>query len=130
LPQASPIRHLLITLTLVSGIVLGMASAASAAEIFQIQDGDHLLIGDRNRVYGVLLACLSIDPGLEDEAAQWLRHALPRHTRVNLRPIGQRDGLLLARVRRLDADTDVSEGLIEAGLAHPAPCNADREPLL
>jgi hypothetical protein len=111
-------------LFLVASIVLGTASAASAAEVFQVQSGDHLLIGDRNRVYGVVLGCLRIAPGLESDAERWLRGQLPRHTRVNLKPIGQRDGLLVARVRRLDTSMDVSEGLIEAGLAHPAACGA------
>jgi hypothetical protein len=90
--------------------------------VFQVQDANHLLIGDRNRVYGVVLGCQRIDPADEPDAQEWLRRALPRHTRVNLRPMGQRDGLLLARVQRLDSAMDVSEGLIEAGLAHAVAC--------
>jgi hypothetical protein len=122
LRRSSAIRNLAIHLTLVLFLALGSASPASAAEVFQVQDGDHLLIGDRNRVYSVVLACLRIAPDREEDAQAWLRRILPRHTRVNLRPIGQRDGLLLARVQRLDTAMDVSEGLIAAGLAQAIPC--------
>jgi Asp-tRNA(Asn)/Glu-tRNA(Gln) amidotransferase B subunit len=58
----------------------------------------------------------------EQQATTWLRQALPRRTKVNLRPMGQRDGTLLAQVSLLSSGADIGTGLIEAGLAQVAAC--------
>ncbi|MEB3321935.1 MAG: hypothetical protein VKI81_03840 [Synechococcaceae cyanobacterium] len=110
-------------LALLLALFLALPGAAAAAEVLQVQGGRVLRIGDRNRVYGVELACLAVDPGREPEATAWLRQALPRRSRVNLRPAGGHDGLLVAHVVRLEGNLDLGEGLIAAGLAHPADCS-------
>jgi len=78
-----------------------------------------LQVGDSNRSYTVELACMTPIEAQQQQALDWLRRELPRRTRVNLRPIANRDGILLARVQKLSADLDVSQGLIEAGYAEP-----------
>jgi hypothetical protein len=89
-----------------------------------------LQVGDSNRSYAVLLACVAVDPAQEAAATDWLRLQAPRGTRVNLRPVGQRDGVLLARVRtqaeRSGPDLDLGMGLMAEGLAAPL---ADADPL-
>ncbi len=107
--------------------------AAQAAEVLQVRSGNLLQVGDHNRTYTVELACLTIPEGGEAVAADWLRQGLPRRTRVNLRPTGNHDGTLVARVQPLNgaylngADRngmDLSDGLISAGLAsRPADCS-------
>lgn len=97
-------------------------SAAAAAEVYQVRSGTLLQVGDGNRSYPVELACMELAPGQETEAIAWLRQALPRRTRVNLRPMGQRDGTLLAQVSLLSSGADVASGLIDAGLAQGEPC--------
>ena len=52
-----------------------------------------------------------------------LKKAVPRRKRVNLRPEGNEEGVLIARVTPLDADQDLGFALVTTGLATPS-CNA------
>ena len=107
-------------------LLLADAQAGAAAEVLQVAGPDRLLIGDRNRSSLVRLACITVDPADADAARLWLRQQLPRHSKVNLRPLAEaEDGQLLARVSPLEgasSGTDLSQGLLEAGLARPQPC--------
>lgn len=98
-------------------------AAAGAAEVLQVRGATLLQVGDSNRSYTVLLACVGVDPAQEATAADWLRQQAPRGTRVNLRPVGQRDGMLLARVRtragRGRPAMDLGQALVAEGLATP-----------
>ena len=87
-----------------------------AAEVLRVSSSSLLLVGDHNRTYTVRLACLQVDPSDEGEAMAWLKSELPRRRRVNLRPEGSRDGMLLARVTSIGSDVDLSAGLATAGL--------------
>ena len=100
-------------------VLLSWPGTALAAEVLQVRTATLLQIGDGNRNYAVELACIGVDPADQAAAMAWLRQELPRRTRVNLRPYGERGGLLLAGVSRLDGDRDMGAGLIAAGLAHP-----------
>ena len=98
--------------------------AALAAEVLQVRGPTLLQLGDQNRSYTVQLACVEVPEVKQAEAVAWLRQAVPRHTRVNLRPMGQNQGVLLARVQPLapqrgsmNQPTDLGSGLIAAGLA-------------
>lgn len=110
-------------------IISGLAVAAppvAAAEVLQVRSTTLLQVGDSNRSYTVELACMAPIESERDQALAWLRQQLPRRTRVNLRPIGNHDGILVARVQKLGADQDLSSGLIEIGyaerLTEPAAC--------
>lgn len=104
---------------------------AQAAEVLQVRTPTLLQVGDGNRSYSVRLACLEIAPEQQDPALEWLRERLPRQTRVNLRPLGVENGILVARVTPLPrqgrssatsqavGSVDLSTGLIEAHLASP-----------
>lgn len=93
-----------------------------AAEILSIRNATLLQIGDQNRSYGVRLACVAVDEASSKEALRWLQKHGSRGTRVNLRPIGDQDGLLLARVSILRTGLDLGEGLVADGLATAVPC--------
>jgi endonuclease YncB( thermonuclease family) len=121
-PQALIRPTLLFFLVGLLALLLLQPGRAEAAEVLQVQGPRLVRIGDRNRSYGVELACISVEPASEAEALLWLRQALPRGSRVNLHPLGDHDGLLMARVNRLESGDDVADGLIAAGLASPAPC--------
>ena len=99
-------------------LLMFMPIQARAAQILQVRSSSLLLIGDGNRTYTVQLACLDVDPDDELAAMEWLRSALPRHKRVNLRPQGSIDGVLLARVFPIGDAEDLSHGLVDSGLAH------------
>ena len=96
---------------------LGSRGAAGAGS-------NHASARRPNRSYTVQLACVEVAEAQQAEAVTWLRQAVPRHTRVNLRPMGQNQGVLLARVQPLapgrgskSQSTDLGSGLIAAGLA-------------
>ena len=88
-----------------------------AAEILQVSNSSVLLIGDNNRTYTVKIACTEISPDYEEKSLEWLKRQLPRHTKVNLRPKGSIDGVLVARVIPINSDIDISEKYINEGFA-------------
>ena len=119
--------RLLLT-TVLAGVLcllLG-ATPAAAAEVLQVRSATLLQVGDQNRSYGVQLACFGLAAGDDGAAATtWLRRQLPRHTRVNLRPMGVDSGVLMARVQRLDRGTDLTSDLVAAGFGQLSPeCSA------
>ena len=98
-------------------LLLLLVAPANAAEVLQVRTSSLLQVGDHNRTYTVQLACVDVTAETETEAVGWLRQQLPRRRRVNLRPVGSRDGQLLARVTPLGDSIDLSAGLVAAGLA-------------
>jgi hypothetical protein len=92
-------------------------SGVDAAEILQVTSSSVLLIGDHNRTYTVKLACTEITPDLEEESLKWLKKQLPRHTKVNLKPKGSVNGVLVAKVIPFDSEIDINEKYINEGLA-------------
>ena len=92
-------------------------SEVHAAEILQVTSSSVLLIGDHNRTYTVKLACTEISPDLEEKSLVWLKKQLPRHTKVNLKPKGSVDGVLVAKVIPFDSNIDITEKYINEGLA-------------
>ena len=118
-------------------VLFGSPRALQAAEVLQVRSGTLLQIGDGNRNYTVRLACLAVTPEANAEAVAWLRQQLPRRSRVNLRPVGSDDGILVARVSRLEGGAgsppssagargnapgpDLAQGLVDAGLASWLP---------
>jgi endonuclease YncB( thermonuclease family) len=110
------ISALLILLALVV-----MPSSSAAAELRQVRAATVLQVGDSNRSYSVRLACIAVADDQEQEAVRWLKQAVGRGSRLNLRPIGQDNGQLLARVSSLPRGQrpgqDLGDGLVSAGLA-------------
>ena len=92
-------------------------SQVYAAEILQVSSSSILLIGDNNRTYTVKIACTEISPDLEEKSVTWLKKQLPRHTKVNLKPKGSLDGVLVARVIPFYSNIDITAKYINEGLA-------------
>ena len=92
-------------------------SKVYAAEILQVSSSSILLVGDNNRTYKVKVACVDISSELETKSFDWLKKQLPRHTKVNLRPKGSLDGILIAKVIPFNSDIDIAEKYINEGLA-------------
>ena len=111
----------LLALALAASVLLA-AGPVWAAEVLQVRSATLLQIGDGNRSFPVELACVAVSAEQQQPGLTWLRQQLPRRSRVNLRPLDSRDGVMLARVRRLDADTDLASGLIASGHATAEPC--------
>ncbi|MCS5699877.1 nuclease [Cyanobium sp. FGCU-52] len=102
-------------------VLLLVPAGADAAQVLQVRGPTLLQIGDGNRSVPVELACVAVAPANGADAVAWLRRELPRQTRVQLRPVRQHDGRLVAQVRRLDSDGDLGGALVAAGLAHTLP---------
>ena len=96
---------------------LSFSSRVYAAEILQVSTSSVLLIGDNNRTYTVKIACTEISPDLEEKSINWLKKQLPRHTKVNLKPKGSVDGVLVARIIPFNSDFDITDKYIKEGLA-------------
>ena len=97
--------------------LFGFLSKVDAAEILQVSSSSVLLIGDHNRTYTVKIACTDISPDLEERSVEWLKKELPRHTKVNLKPKGSVDGVLVSNVIPLNSNIDIAEKYINEGLA-------------
>ena len=97
--------------------LFGFLSNVYAAEILQVSSSSLLLIGDNNRNYTVKIACAEINPDVEERAIDWLKKQLPRHTKVNLKPRGTQDGILVAKVIPLNSEIDITDNYINVGLA-------------
>ena len=106
-----------IKISLLLIIFFSFCSQVSAAEILQVTSSTVLLIGDHNRTYTVKLACTEISPDLEEESVKGLKKQLPRHTKVNLKPKGSVDGVLVAKVIPFDSNIEITEKYINQGLA-------------
>jgi hypothetical protein len=112
-----PIRLGPLLAGLLALFILLTPGVAAAAEVLVVRTATLLQVGDSNRTYTVELACLTVAPEQQQQALAWLRHELPRRSRVNLRPLGSHDGILLAKVQKLGSATDLASGLIAAGQA-------------
>lgn len=102
-------------------------AGAAAAEMQQIRTATVLQVGDSNRSYTVRLACIAVAPDQQELAVRWLRQTATRGTRVNLRPMGEQNGQLLARVTTLPrggkTGIDLGASLVAEGLATRLPAS-------
>ncbi len=109
-------RFEIILLILVTALFF-LGSELNAAEVLQVKSSNTILIGDQNRNYLVRLACIEIDLENQDNAKKWLKSNLPRGTKVNLRPLGSEDGVLISNVIRLDNSMGISKALVNLKFA-------------
>jgi hypothetical protein len=119
---ARPLLSGLLLLALALGFTGIGVPRALAAEILGVPTPTRLRVGDQNRGYTVELACIAVADADRQAALEWLRGQGSRGTRVNLRPVGEHDGVLVAKVRILSSGVDLGEGLVTRGLASPTSC--------
>jgi hypothetical protein len=120
--RAKPLLAGLLMLALAMGFTGIGVPSAQAAEILAVPSPTRLRVGDQNRGYLVELACIAVEDADGQAALEWLRGQGSRGTRVNLRPRGEHDGVLVANVRILSSGLDLGEGLVARGLATALPC--------
>ena len=116
-PQRWWLVRISVVIAAAFSLMLLLPFQAFAAEVLQVRSATLLQVGDSNRNYSVQLACVEVAPDDEQQAQDWLRHAVPRRRRVNLRPEGSADGVLLARVTPIGDDLDLGSALVSEGLA-------------
>tara|TARA_Y100001968_G_C19120764_1_gene601886 strand:- start:368 stop:712 length:345 start_codon:yes stop_codon:yes gene_type:complete len=99
-------------------VCLLLPLSAFSAEVLQIGNESTIIIGDQNRNYTVKIACVGIQASKEKETAQYLQEILPRHSKVNLKPKGYKNGTLISSVIKIDSKIDIGDQLISEDLGY------------
>ena len=82
---------------------------SNSAELLQINDVNTILVGDQNRSLYISLYCIDINENQKVEATEILRRNFPRGTKVKIKPYKSNGQRLLAKVFRVDDETEMNE---------------------
>ena len=80
-----------------------------SAELIQINDVNTILVGDQNRSLYLSLYCIDINENEKEKASEILKRNFPRGTKVKIKPYGSNGGRLLAKIFRVDNETEMTE---------------------
>ena len=80
-----------------------------AAELLQINDINTILVGDQNRSLYLSLYCIDIDENEMENATKILKRNFPRGTKVKIKPYGSNGDRLLAKIFRVDDETEMTQ---------------------
>ena len=81
----------------------------SSAELLQIKDINTIVVGDQNRSLYLSLYCIDINQNEKENATKILKRNFPRGTKVKIKPYGSNGSRLLAKIFRVDDDTEMTE---------------------
>ena len=81
----------------------------SSAELLQIKDINTIIVGDQNRSLYLSLYCIDIKENDKKKATEILKRNFPRGTKVKIKLFGSDDNRLLAKIFRVDDDTEMTE---------------------
>ena len=90
-------------------IILICPINTSAAELLQINDVNTILVGDQNRSMYLSLYCIDIKENEKKKATEVLKRNFPRGTKVKIKLFGSDDNKLLAKIFRVDDETEMTE---------------------
>tara|TARA_Y100000589_G_scaffold290440_1_gene293147 strand:+ start:38 stop:418 length:381 start_codon:yes stop_codon:yes gene_type:complete len=99
----------LIQIILVFVLLIIFPININSAELLQINDVNTILVGDQNRSLYISLYCIDINENEKVEATEILRRNFPRGTKVKIKPYGSNGQRLLAKVFRVDDETEMTE---------------------
>ena len=80
-----------------------------SAELLRINDVNTILVGDQNRSLYLSLYCVDINENEQEKATEILKKNFPRGTKVKIKPYGSNGNRLLAKIFRVDDDTEMTE---------------------
>ena len=81
----------------------------NSAELLQINDVNNIVVGDQNRSLYLSLYCIDINQNENENAIKILKRNFPRGTKVKIKPYGSNGSRLLAKIFRVDDDTEMTE---------------------
>ena len=81
----------------------------NSAELLQINDVNNIVVGDQNRSLYLSLYCIDIKQHEKENATKILKRNFPRGTKVKIKPYGSNGSRLLAKIFRVDDDTEMTE---------------------
>tara|TARA_B100000700_G_C14227636_1_gene482196 strand:- start:120 stop:464 length:345 start_codon:yes stop_codon:yes gene_type:complete len=106
----------IISIALLLILCFSLPFTINAAEVLQVSNSSSLIIGDQNRNYTIKLACLDVKEENEYSVINFLNSELPRHTKINLRPRGSIEGVLIAQVIKIASEEDIASEIVSKGL--------------
>ena len=80
-----------------------------SAELLQIKDVNTILVGDQNRSLYLSLYCIDINENQNEKATEILMKNFPRGTKVKIKPYGSYGDRLLAKIFRVDDETEMTQ---------------------
>ena len=80
----------------------------NSAELLQINDVNTILVGDQNRSLYLSLYCVDINENEKENATKILKRNFPRGTKVKIKPYGSNGSRLLAKIFRVDDETEMT----------------------
>tara|TARA_Y100001933_G_scaffold74186_1_gene75526 strand:+ start:251 stop:631 length:381 start_codon:yes stop_codon:yes gene_type:complete len=80
-----------------------------SAELLQINDVNTILVGDQNRSLYLSLYCIDINENEKEKAIKILKENFPRGTKVKIKPYRSSGDRLLAKIFRVDDETEMNE---------------------
>tara|TARA_B100000212_G_scaffold138959_1_gene104699 strand:+ start:244 stop:591 length:348 start_codon:yes stop_codon:yes gene_type:complete len=98
----------LLHLILVFIFFLLLPTNTYSAELLQINDVNNILVGDQNRSLYLSL-CVDIDENEREKATKILKKNFPRGTKIKIKPYGSNGNRLLAKIFRVDDQTEMTE---------------------
>ena len=99
----------LLQISLIFIILIICPINTSSAELLQINDVNTILVGDQNRSLYLSLYCIDINENEKENATKILKRNFPRGTKVKIKPYGSDGSRLLAKIFRVDDDTEMTE---------------------
>ena len=80
-----------------------------SAELLQIKDVNTILVGDQNRSLYLSLYCTEINENEKEKVNEILKENFPRGTKVKIKPYGYNKNRLLAKISRVDDETEMTQ---------------------
>ena len=99
----------LLKIILISIFLVSTPVNTNAAELLQINDINTILVGDQNRSLSLSLYCIDINEKEKEKATEILKKNFPRGTKVKIKPYGSNGNRLMAKVFRVEDDTEMSQ---------------------
>ena len=98
-----------IQIILISLFIVIYPIDTNSAELLQIKDVNSILVGDQNRNLNLSLYCIDVNENENEKATEMLKKNFPRGTKVKIKPYGSNGERLLAKIFRVDDDTEMTE---------------------
>ena len=99
-------KLLLITLFCIFLVIFPLKTYS--AELLQINDVSSILVGDQNRSLYLSLYCIDINENEKEKAIEILKRNFPRGTKVKIKPYGSNGNRILAKIFRVDDETEMT----------------------
>ena len=99
----------ILQIILISIVLIICPVNINSAELLQINDVNNIVVGDQNRSLYLSLYCIDINENEKENATQILKRNFPRGTKVKIKPYGFNGSRLLAKIFRVDDETEMTE---------------------